>query len=509
MRNYSTRNVLVTVKNSFDMMRFYPDGTCSMLLQDDKEGRCIHAEVSQSGIVSVRLRNSDSVVSKSFCFGGDSILVSQTINGLPFGEWVLAEPPTITVIETSENPGKAVKSRFLGVMDQVLMDFVKDIGFPICGSFLRKIGNSMTDAYIPEWSDVIPARFYIDTVIMSGSIILNDRQYELGRVGNADVILARLPKRPPRGSIELAPSVDIKQSDVWRNRFERFLEITNYPSCIMRVVGIARFQDGSFYVASELPGTFCGEEISEIPPKFCAMESIDVLECISESVRFVHSKGCTFGGRLNPCAYIFSVCGRKACLNTAYLLSGLSDSTLLLGGLDVDEIRYVTPSYFPCLSDPIRFVLQLVGSVELPTMHLLELDNYQLGLTIFCMASEAFDPFGWLSDSQFLLSCIFSNVSPMPWLSPLFKPEDGYDSSSLPSKDSLDLNAIQKIGLSILCGELSVDRLILTLRDCRGGLRESQVELSMETQIRTIFQKLSTSIWNRGDSRSIVNLFDL
>jgi len=255
-------------------------------------------------------------------------------------------------------------------------------------------------------------------------------------------------------------------------------------------LGVAKFDGGSFYVVCELPADLCVEDIVACLPNTLedsGRDVEDIVYFVCESVRFVHSHGGIFHGRLNPRSFILSSCG-LVLFNTAYFLSGTCDSLKLLGGIDAFEMRFLSPNYVACqLSHPIRFVIRSAGLVrdDRKNASLLEADYYQLGLTIFSLFLTTDFPFDWLSDSQFLITWIDSCLEPASWVSPHFT--SGH--STAPS----EMHFFQQLGLSVMRGDMSFDKLYNSIAKHRELRQQEVTETSLEAEARAIFYQMSTA----------------
>ena len=464
------------------------DGSSSILVE--KPGGITSKEIlcSSLGVLTLSLKKTESKVCTDFCFGGDSVWISQFIQNVPIGEAILIRGNSeVSLIAHSTDSDRRRVHNFVGDLEYFLRELTEDLGTESVATFMKEVGNFALEPERSTWNNVVPSVYILDSVSrIQHSFCLNGHEFELGRVGTRNVCLSRLPDCPPRGFVELAPGVKIRQAELWRRRLERFMEISEYPSYIWRPLGVAKLDGGSFYVVCELPTDLCIEDIVSFGPNAnedSGRDVEDIVYSICESVRFVHSHGGTFHGRLNPRGFIISSCG-LVWLNTAYFLSGTCDSSQLLGGFDAFEMRFLPPSYVACqLSHPIRFVTQSGGLVrEARKTALLEADTYQLGLTIFSVFVETNFPFDWLSDSEFLITWIGSCLEPASWLSARFT-----------SGPSTTLHTFQQLGLSVMRGDMPIDKLYNSIAKHREMKQQEVTETSLEAEARAIFHQMSTA----------------
>jgi hypothetical protein len=464
------------------------DGPSSILVEEPAGITSREILCSSLGVLTLRLKKSESKVYTGFCFGGDSVWISQFIENIAIGEGILIRGNSeVSLVAHSTDSDQRRVHEFVGDLEYFLRELTGDLGTESVATFMKEVGNFALAPVRSTWIDVVPSVYILDSVSkIQHSFSFNDHEFELGRVGTRNVCLNRLPDYPPRGFVELAPGVEIRQAELWRRRLERFMEISEYPSYIWRPLGVAKLDGGSFYVVCELPTDLCIEDIVTLVPNAyedSGRDVEDIVYSICESVKFVHSHGGTFHGRLNPRAFIKSCCG-LVWLNTAYFLSGICDSSQLLGGFDAFEMRFLPPSYVACLlSHPIRFVIQSAGLIrEARKTALLEADTYQLGLTIFSLFVEMDFPFDWLSDSEFLLTWIGSCLEPASWLSSHFS-----------SGPYTTLHIFQQLGLSVMRGDMPIDKLYNSIAKHRELRQQEVTETSLEAEARAIFHQMSTA----------------
>lgn len=347
-----------------------------------------------------------------------------------------------------------------------------------------------------KWADIIPLRYMIESVDIVGELVSGmEGQSLLGVIGNSRVLLSRLSVTPPLGSVELIPGVAAKQTEVWLRRLERMLTLTTFPPCVLRPVGFVELEPDELYFVSLFPEDVQTEEIVPKPFRDSNFDKvIDLIEQVSNIVKFCHSNGITFNGTLNYNAFLFHQDGR-CYLNSGYIISRVFDSQKLYGSATPDEIRFFSPVRMCNLSAQITLAITYLEGASPQSLSPIKDDLCSLGLFILSLQSQAGFPYPWLSSSQYVICSIIASSMidfDVPWLSFAYKPsvKVGAKTAEMASED--DLSPHEKLAAKLIRGDLSIDDILVSLQKYKEWQDRVMNETSVETEVKAVFSKVSS-----------------
>lgn len=488
-------NISTRAKNKFrPMMKLDQDGSGSF-------SRTESAGVSLKVFSDGRMHLSGICSSQSpvpgIMLGGSSFVVSKFAEDKPVDTVLLFHERGLRRKATSVGIGISENDVPVDVWSEALSDVLR-------GSEVDRIGPNLVEIMMrnkaepAKWADLIPLRYMLGSVDIVGELLLGmEGQCLLGVIGDSRVLLSRLSDTPPLGSVELIPGVAAKQTEVWLRRLERMLALTDYPPCVLRPVGFVELEPDEFYFVSLFPEDLQTEEIVPKPFRDSNFDNvIELIEQVSNIVKFCHSNGITFNGTLNYNAFLFHQDGR-CWLNSGYIISRVFDSQQLYGSATPDEIQFFSPERMCNLSAQITMAITYLEGAAPQSLSPIKDDLCSLGLFILSLQSQSGIPYPWLSPSQYTLcSMIASSMidCDVPWLSFAYKPSVrvGAKTAKMACEDNLSPH--EKLAAKLIRGELSIDDILVSLQRYKEWQDRVMNETSVETEVKAVFSKFYSII---------------
>jgi hypothetical protein len=228
---------------------------------------------------------------------------------------------------------------------------------------------------VTAWCDIIPRSLItqssIDTLCRRK---FHGEEVEIGLVKGRRVLIHRLPRHPPVGTVSFARGLRVKQTDVMFRKVERLLSIAELPPSILRPIGFGKLSNDEWCLVSEFPLTTA--DLADLET-LAADSPYPTCLSLSSVVNSCHSVGLTFGGMLNPHAFLASSTG-DLFLNTPYVLARVSDESEAFGCLSNTELRFIAPGHLREISRLSETLVQYMGlDVKLTT--LVERDLFSVG----------------------------------------------------------------------------------------------------------------------------------